>query len=185
MSTEVINDAEKRMAKGIDALNRELAKLRAGRANPALLDRITVEYYGAETALNQLATISVPEARLLVVQPFDKTSISDIERAILKSDLGLTPSNDGVVIRIAIPALTEERRKDLVKLVKKSAEEAKVAIRNVRRDANDDLKKLQKDGEMTEDELRRSTDVVQKLTDKTIVKVDEVAETKEKEIMEV
>lgn len=185
MSTSVLQDAEQRMTKGIEALNRELAKLRAGRANPALLDRVTVEYYGAETALNQLATISVPEARLLVVQPFDKSSIGDIERAILKSDLGLTPSNDGTIIRISIPPLTEERRKDLVKIVKKSAEEAKVAIRNVRRDVNDDLKKLQKDGEMTEDELRRSTDEVQKLTDKFIDKVDAAADNKEKEIMEV
>ncbi|WP_227935838.1 ribosome recycling factor [Alkalihalobacillus deserti] len=185
MSAEILKDTEQRMSKAIDALTRELAKLRAGRANPTLLDRITVEYYGAETPLNQLATISVPEARLLLIQPFDKSSISNIERAIQMSDLGLTPSNDGTVIRISIPPLTEERRKDLVKLVKKAGEEAKVAIRNVRRDANDDLKKLQKDGEMTEDELRRSTDDVQKLTDKTIVKVDDVAEKKEKEIMEV
>jgi ribosome recycling factor len=185
MSQEVKQDAEKRMAKAIEALNRELAKLRAGRANPALLDRVTVEYYGAETPLNQLATISVPEARLLLIQPFDKSSIANIERAIQMADLGLTPSNDGTVIRIQIPPLTEERRKDLVKLVKKAAEEAKVAVRNVRRDANDDLKKRQKDGEMTEDELRRSTDDVQKLTDKSIAQVDDVAEKKEKEIMEV
>ncbi|WP_332690271.1 ribosome recycling factor [Halalkalibacter lacteus] len=185
MSQEVKKDAEQRMAKAIEALNRELAKLRAGRANPALLDRVTVEYYGAETPLNQLATISVPEARLLLIQPFDKSSIANIERAIQMADLGLTPSNDGTVIRIQIPPLTEERRKDLVKLVKKSAEEAKVAVRNVRRDANDDLKKSQKDGEMTEDELRRSTDEVQKLTDKIIAQVDDVAEKKEKEIMEV
>ncbi|MCL7746496.1 ribosome recycling factor [Halalkalibacter alkaliphilus] len=185
MSAEVKKDAEQRMVKAIEALNRELAKLRAGRANPALLDRVTVEYYGAETPLNQLATISVPEARLLTIQPFDKSSIANIERAIQMADLGLTPSNDGTVIRIQIPPLTEERRKDLVKLVKKAAEEAKVAVRNVRRDANDDLKKRQKDGEMTEDELRRSTDDVQKLTDKSIAQVDEVAEKKEKEIMEV
>ncbi|ARK30972.1 ribosome recycling factor [Halalkalibacter krulwichiae] len=185
MSQEVIKDAELRMEKAIEALTRELAKLRAGRATPSLLDRITVEYYGADTPLNQLATISVPEARSLLIQPFDKSSIANIERAIQMSDLGLTPSNDGQVIRITIPPLTEERRKDLVKLAKKAAEDAKVAVRNVRRDANDDLKKLQKDGEMTEDELRRSTDDVQKLTDKTIVKVDEVAEKKEKEIMEV
>jgi ribosome recycling factor len=185
MSQEVFKDAEQRMSKAIDALTRELAKLRAGRANPSLLDRITVEYYGADTPLNQLATISVPEARLLLIQPFDKSSIANIERAIQMSDLGLTPSNDGTVIRIVIPPLTEERRKDLVKLVKKASEEAKVAVRNIRRDVNDDLKKLQKDGEMTEDELRRSTDEVQKLTDKTVVKVDDVAEKKEKEIMEV
>ncbi|KMK77242.1 ribosome recycling factor [Alkalihalobacillus pseudalcaliphilus] len=185
MSQEILKNAESRMTKAIESLNRELAKLRAGRANPALLDRVTVEYYGAETPLNQLATISVPEARLLVIQPFDKSSISDVERAIMKADLGLTPSNDGSVIRIQIPPLTEERRKELVKLVKRSAEEAKVAIRNVRRDANDELKKAQKDGEMTEDDLRRDTDTMQKLTDKTIEKVDAVAAQKEKEVMEV
>jgi ribosome recycling factor len=185
MSKEVIKSAEERMKKAIDALRRELATLRAGRANPSILDKVTVDYYGAPTPLNQLATISVPEARLLTIQPFDKTAINDIEKAIQKADLGLSPSNDGSLIRITIPPLTEERRKDLVKLVKKYAEDGKVAVRNVRRDGNDDLKKLQKDGEMTEDELRRSTDEVQKLTDKTVVKVDDVAEKKEKEIMEV
>ncbi|WP_100373176.1 ribosome recycling factor [Bacillus sp. FJAT-45037] len=185
MSKEVMNSAKERMLKAIESLNRELAKLRAGRANPAILDRVTVEYYGADTPLNQLATISVPEARLLMIQPFDKTAMNDIERGIQKADLGLTPTNDGIVIRIQIPALTEERRRDLVKLVKRAAEDAKVAVRNVRRDANDDLKKLQKDGEMTEDELRRDTDEVQKLTDKKIADIDAVAEKKEKEIMEV
>lgn len=185
MSKEVIKTAEEKMNKAIDALRRELTTLRAGRANPAILDKVQVEYYGALTPLNQVASISTPEARLLVIQPYDKTALSDIERAIQKSDLGLTPSNDGSLIRIAIPALTEERRRDLVKLVKKYAEEAKVVVRNVRRDANDDLKKLQKEGEMTEDELRRSTDDVQKLTDKEIIKIDEVANAKEKEILEV
>lgn len=185
MSKEIINDAKSRMEKAVEALNRDLAKLRAGRANPALLDRVTVEYYGAETPLNQLATISVPEARLLTIQPFDKSSIGDIERAILKSELGLTPANDGAVIRITIPPLTEERRKELVKIVKKSAEEAKVAVRNVRRDANDSLKKDQKEGDLTEDDLRRYTEEVQKLTDNYIAKVDDVADNKEKEIMEV
>ena len=185
MSKQVIQTATERMKKGIDAFTRELATLRAGRANPAILDKVTAEYYGAPTPINQLATISVPEARLLVIQPFDKSSINDIERAIQKSELGLTPSNDGTVIRIAIPALTEERRRDLGKLVKKYAEEAKVAVRNVRRDTNDELKKPQKDGEMTEDELRRATDDVQKITDKHITEIDEIASTKEKEIMEV
>ena len=185
MSKELIQAGEDRMKKAIEALNREFATLRAGRANPSILEKVTVEYYGAPTAVNQLASISVPEARMLVIQPFDKTSIGDIEKAILKSDLGLTPSNDGTVIRITIPALTEERRRDLVKLVKKYAEEGKVAVRNIRRDVNDDLKKIQKDGEMTEDELRRSTDDVQKLTDKYISEIDKVAENKEKEIMEV
>ncbi|WP_216827960.1 ribosome recycling factor [Alkalihalobacterium elongatum] len=185
MSKELMQDAQGRMKKALEALNRELATLRAGRANPSLLEKVTVEYYGAPTPLNQLATISVPEARMLVIQPFDKTVIGDIEKAILKSDLGLTPSNDGTIIRITIPALTEERRKDLVKLVKKYAEEGKVAVRNIRRDINDDLKKLQKDGELTEDDLRRSTDEVQKLTDKHIADIDQIASNKEKEIMEV
>ncbi|WP_419095572.1 ribosome recycling factor [Alkalihalobacterium alkalicellulosilyticum] len=173
------------MKKALESLNREFATLRAGRATPSLLDKVTVEYYGAPTPLNQLASISVPEARLLVIQPFDKTAMNDIERSIQKADLGLTPTNDGSVIRIMIPPLTEERRKDLVKLVKKYAEEAKVAVRNIRRDANDDLKKSQKDGEMTEDELRRATDDVQKVTDKYISEIDSVALNKEKEIMEV
>ncbi|MFV8827180.1 ribosome recycling factor [Alkalihalobacterium sp. APHAB7] len=185
MSKELMQDAQGRMKKALDALNRELATLRAGRANPSLLEKVTVEYYGAPTPLNQLATISVPEARMLVIQPFDKTVIGEIEKAILKSDLGLTPSNDGTIIRLTIPALTEERRKDLVKLVKKYAEEGKVAVRNIRRDINDDLKKLQKDGELTEDDLRRSTEDVQKLTDKHIADIDQIATNKEKEIMEV
>ena len=185
MTTEVKQQANERMTKAIESLRRELAKLRAGRANPAILDRVTVEYYGALTPLNQLATISVPEARLLVIQPFDKSSIADVERAIQKADLGLTPSNDGQLIRIAIPALTEERRKDLVKIVKKSAEETKVAIRNIRRDANDELKKQQKDGELTEDDLRQSTDEIQKLTDQFIANADKEADHKEQEIMEV
>lgn len=185
MAKEVIKNGEERMKKAIDALRRELITLRAGRANPSILEKVSVEYYGALTPINQLATITVPEARLLVIQPFDKTSIGDIEKAIQKSDLGLTPTNDGSVIRISIPALTEERRKELVKIVKKYAEEAKVAVRNVRRDVNDDLKKIQKDGELTEDELRRSQDEVQKLTDKYIGEIDSIAENKEKEIMEV
>ena len=132
-----------------------------------LLDRITVDYYGAPTPINQLAGISVPEARLLVIQPYDKTILGEIEKAILKSDLGLNPSNDGSIIRIAIPALTEERRKELVKVVKKEAEEAKVAVRNVRRDANEDLKKLEKNGEITEDDLRGYTEDIQKITDES------------------
>ncbi|WP_096199391.1 ribosome recycling factor [Bacillus sp. FJAT-45350] len=185
MSKEVIQDGKERMKKAIESLSRELATLRAGRANPSILDKIVVEYYGAPTPLNQLATISVPEARLLAIQPFDKTSIGEIEKAIQKSELGLTPSNDGTLIRIVIPALTEERRKELVKLVKKYGEDAKVAVRNVRRDTNDELKKLQKDGEMTEDELRRSTEDVQKLTDSHIEEIDSVTSNKEKEIMEV
>lgn len=185
MSKEVLKASEEKMNKAIEAFRRELSTLRAGRANPSILDKIQVEYYGTATPLNQLASITVPEARLLLIQPYDKTALNDVDRAIQKSDLGLSPSNDGSVIRITIPPLTEERRRDLVKLVKKYAEEAKVAVRNVRRDANDELKKLQKDGELTEDELRRGTEDVQKLTDKEIVKIDEVAVVKEKEIMEV
>ena len=160
------------MTKAIQAFSRELASIRAGRANASLLDRITVDYYGAPTPVNQLAGISVPEARLLVIQPYDKTILGDIEKAILKSDLGLNPSSDGNIIRIAIPALTEERRKELVKVVKKEAEEAKVAIRNIRRDGNDDLKKLEKTGEITEDDLRGYSDDIQKFTDEYISKVD-------------
>lgn len=185
MAKQVLANTKDKMDKAVTALSRELASVRAGRASSNLLDKLSVDYYGAPTPVNQLASISVPEARLLVIQPYDKTILGDLEKAILKSDLGLTPSNDGSLIRLSIPALTEERRKELVKLVKKYAEEAKVAVRNIRRDGNDDLKKLEKNGEITEDELRSNTDEVQKLTDDFIVKVDQVAKDKEKEIMEV
>ena len=185
MAKSTLNSVKEKMEKAIQAFSRELASVRAGRANPSLLDKVTVDYYGAPTPVNQLASINVPEARMLVITPYDKTALGDIEKAILKSDLGLNPSNDGSIIRIAIPALTEDRRKELVKLTKKYAEEAKVAIRNVRRDGNDDLKKLEKNGEITEDELRGYTEDVQKLTDDSINKVDLVTKDKEKEIMEV
>ena len=185
MSKQVITQTKERMEKAIQSYSRELASIRAGRASAAILDKVTVDYYGAPTPVNQLASINVPEARLLVVQPYDKTSLGDIEKAIIRADLGLNPSNDGTVIRISIPALTEERRKELVKVVKKSSEEAKVAIRNIRRDGNDDLKKLEKNGEITEDELRSYTDDIQKQTDSYIVKVDSATKEKEKEIMEV
>ncbi|QHZ46830.1 MULTISPECIES: ribosome recycling factor [Bacillus] len=185
MSNQVMNETKERMEKAVTAYQRELATVRAGRANPALLDKVTVEYYGAQTPLNQLASINVPEARMLVITPYDKTALGDIEKAIQKADLGVTPTNDGSIIRITIPPLTEERRKELVKLVKKYSEEAKVAVRNIRRDANDDLKKLEKNGEMTEDELRSSTEDVQKLTDEYVSKIDEITKDKEKEIMEV
>ena len=185
MPKQVLTQAKDKMNKSISAFSRELASIRAGRASASLLDRITVDYYGAPTPINQMAGISVPEARLLVIQPYDKTILGDIEKAIMKSDIGITPTNDGNVIRLAIPALTEDRRKELVKVVKKEAEEAKVAIRNVRRDANDDLKKLEKNGEITEDDLRGYSDDIQKLTDDYIVKVDEVAKDKEKEILSV
>ncbi|MGR3206529.1 ribosome recycling factor [Bacillus glycinifermentans] len=180
-----MNETKERMEKAVTAYQRELATVRAGRANPSLLDKVTVEYYGAQTPLNQLSSITVPEARMLIITPYDKTALGDIEKAIQKADLGVTPTNDGSIIRITIPPLTEERRKELVKLVKKYSEDAKVAVRNIRRDANDDLKKLEKNGEMTEDELRSSTEDVQKLTDEYVSKIDEITKDKEKEIMEV
>lgn len=185
MPKQVIANVKEKMTKAIQAYTRELASIRAGRANASLLDRITVDYYGAPTPINQLAGVSVPEARLLVIQPYDKSILGDIEKAILKSDIGLTPSNDGNIIRLSIPQLTEERRKELVKVVKKEAEEAKIAIRNVRRDGNDDLKKLEKSGEITEDDQRGYSEDVQKLTDEYILKIDNLTKDKEKEILEV
>lgn len=185
MPKAIMDQTKDRMDKAIGSFTRQLASIRAGRANASLLDRITVLYYGAPTPLNQMAGISVPEARLMVIQPYDKTTLGDIEKAILKSDIGITPSNDGSVIRLAVPALTEERRKELVKEVKKEAEDSKVAIRNIRRDANDELKKLEKNGDITEDELRREGDDIQKLTDSYIVKIDEIAKDKENEILEI
>lgn len=183
MGKQVLDQAQDKMNKSIAAFSRELASIRAGVANASLLDRITVDYYGAPTPINQLGGVSVPEARLLVIAPYDKSVLGDIEKAIMKSDIGITPTNDGNVIRLMVPALTEERRKDLAKLVKKEAEEAKVAVRNVRRDANDDLKKLEKNGEITEDQLRGFGEDIQKLTDKFIAKVDELAKEKEQEIL--
>ncbi|MEE1132500.1 MAG: ribosome recycling factor [Caryophanon sp.] len=185
MTKEILANAKDKMEKSVSALSRQLASIRAGRANASLLDRISVDYYGSPTPVNQIAGISVPEARLLVIQPYDKSALGDIEKAIMKSDLGITPTNDGNIIRLAIPALTEERRKDLAKQVKKEAEEAKVAVRNVRRDANDDLKKAEKAGEITEDDLRGYGEDIQKLTDDFITKVDAVAKDKEQELLEV
>lgn len=185
MTKQVLDQAQDKMNKSIAAFSRELASIRAGVANASLLDRIQVDYYGSPTPVNQIAGVSVPEARLLVISPYDRSALGDIEKAIMKSDLGITPTNDGNIIRLMIPALTEERRKDLAKLVKKEAEEAKIAVRNVRRDANDDLKKLEKAGEITEDELRNFGEDIQKLTDSSIVKVDELAKEKEKEILAV
>lgn len=185
MTQQVLNQAQEKMTKSINAFSRELASIRAGVANASLLDRITVDYYGSPTPINQMAGISVPEARLLVIQPYDKSILGEIEKAIMRSDIGITPTNDGNVIRLAVPALTEERRKELVKQVKKESEDAKVAVRNVRRDANDDLKKLEKNGEITEDELRGFNDDIQKLTDNSIVKIEELVKEKEKEILTV
>ncbi|EGL14667.1 MULTISPECIES: ribosome recycling factor [Paenibacillus] len=184
MPQSIKKNAEERMSKAIDALKRDLATLRAGRANPALLDKIQVEYYGAMTPVNQLANISTPDSRTLIIQPWDKSSMGAIEKAILKSELGLTPANDGTVIRLVIPPLTEERRSELVKLTRKYGEEAKVAIRNIRRDANDDIKKQEKNG-ISEDESRRHQDDIQKFTDKFTAEVEKVLTGKEKEIMEV
>lgn len=184
MPQAIKKNAEERMDKAIQALKRELSSLRAGRATPALLDRIQVDYYGTATPLNQVGSITTPDARTLMIQPWDKSSLGDIEKAIMKSDLGLTPTNDGSVIRLSIPALTEERRTELVKLTRKYGEDAKVAVRNIRRDANDDIKKLEK-SEISEDESRRHQDDIQKLTDKFIAEVDKVLAAKEKEILEV
>lgn len=185
MSAQVRKELEQKMQKTISVLKEDLAAIRAGRANPALLDKISVEYYGAVTPLKQLATISVPEPRLLTVQPYDQTSIQIIEKAISQSDLGINPSNDGKIIRLAIPQLTEERRKDLAKIVKKTGEASKVAIRNERRAANDKLKKMEKSNEITEDDLKKSENEVQKLTDQSIKTIDEMIAKKEKELMEV
>ncbi|MDQ6419224.1 ribosome recycling factor [Paenibacillus sp. LHD-117] len=184
MPQSIKKSADERMDKAIGAFRRDLSTLRAGKASPALFDRIQVEYYGAMTPLNQLANINTPDSRTLMIQPWDKSSLAAIEKAILKSDLGLTPSNDGASIRISVPPLTEERRADLVKTAKKFAEEAKVAIRNIRRDANDDIKKLEKT-DISEDESRRHQEDIQKSTDKFIAEVEKVLSAKEKEIMEV
>ncbi|RDW19511.1 ribosome recycling factor [Oceanobacillus arenosus] len=185
MSDVVMNELKDKMEQAVQAFSKSLATVRAGRANPSILDGVNVDYYGAATPLNQIASISAAEARLLVITPYDKTAIKDIEKAIQIADLGLTPSNDGNVIRISIPALTEERRKDLVKVVGKYAEEYRVQVRNVRRDANEQLKKEEKNSEITEDELRSSQETVQKETDNFIAKIEQLAKEKEQEIMEV
>lgn len=182
---EILNKTQERMTKAQDALSRELGAIRAGRANASLVDRISMEYYGALTPINQLAQISVPEARMLMISPYDKSSLKDMERAILQSDLGITPSNDGNVIRLVIPALTEERRRDLAKEVKKVVENAKVAVRNIRRDAIDDLKKKEKAKEITEDDLRNGEKKVQDLTDKAVKVLETLASEKEKELLDI
>ncbi|MEW9081076.1 ribosome recycling factor [Caldanaerobacter subterraneus] len=183
--SDYLKDSEERMKKTLNVLKSELAAIRAGRANPALLDRITVNYYGTPTPLNRLATITVPEPRVLVVQPWDVSQIGEIEKAIQKSDLGINPVSDGKVLRLVLPELTEERRKELVKLVHKKAEEARIAVRQIRRDANDLVKKMEKDGEISEDERKRREEEIQKLTDKYIKEIDKMVEAKEKEIMEI
>jgi len=185
MIDEIFEDLKDRMGKSIESLKREYSRLRTGRASISLLDGIKVSYYDTPTPLNQMASLAVPEPRLIVIQPWDKTAIENIEKAILKSELGLTPINDGKVIRISIPPLTEERRKELVKVARKMSEENKVAIRNIRRDANEMLKDLKKEKEITEDDLYRSQEEVQKITDQFISQVDELCAAKEKEILEI
>jgi ribosome recycling factor len=177
--------AERKMKRAVEALQHDLSAVRTGRASPALLERVQVDYYGAATPLNAVATISVPEPRLLVVQPWDKKMLPAIEKAIQKSDLGITPNSDGTVVRLAIPALNEERRRDLVKVVHKRVEEARVAVRNCRREAIDDLRKAEKDQHVPEDQVKRAQDRLQKLTDGFISQVDDVGRRKETEVMEI
>lgn len=184
MINHIMADTEARMEKVVEGLRKELASLRAGRANPALLEKVVINYYGTPTPVNQVANISVPEARLLVIQPWDRSVLPDIEKAILKSDLGLTPSNDGTVIRINIPQLTEERRVELVKVARKKTEDFKVLIRNIRREANDRLRAEEKNKNASEDEVKRAQDKVQKITDNYIQSLDKVFANKEREIME-
>ena len=182
---ENIKDIEGRMQKSVDNLKEEYVTIRAGRANPHILDRLRVDYYGTPTPIQQVANVSVPEARMIQIQPWEASLIKDIEKAILVSDLGLTPNNDGKVIRLIFPELTEERRKELVKDIKKKGEAAKVAVRNVRRDANDTLKKMEKSTDITEDERKEGEEKIQKMTDKYVAKIDKSVENKSKEIMTV
>ena len=176
---------EEKMDKTISVFSEKLAEVRAGRANPAILNKVKIDYYGTQTPINQVAAISVPEARLIVIQPWDASVLKEIEKAILASDIGINPNNDGKVIRLAFPELNEERRKELVKDIRKMGEEAKVAVRNVRREGIDKAKQEQKDGEMTEDDLKHAENEIQKMTDKYIEEVDKVLEKKEKEVMSV
>ncbi|MGD2028457.1 MAG: ribosome recycling factor [Desulfobacterales bacterium] len=184
MIESIYQETREGMKKSIDSLKNEFKKVRTGRASLSILDDIRVEYYGTLTPLNQMASLSVPESRLITIQPWDVSVIKDIEKAILKSDLGLTPSNDGKVIRISIPPLTEERRKELVKVIHKKGEEHRVAVRNIRRDSNELLKGLKKDGDISEDDAFRAQDQVQKITDEHIKLIDDVCKEKEKEILE-
>ena len=185
MLETVFSETEVKMKKTVEHFQSELGSMRAGRATPALLEKITVDYYGQLTPVNQTATISVPEPRLLVIQPWDKSQIEAIEKAILKSDLGINPTNDGNVIRLAVPQLTEERRQQLVKNLRRLAEEEKVAIRNIRRDGNDLLKDLEKEGEISEDDLRRNLEEIQEMTNTYIKEIDQLLSQKEEEILEV
>ncbi len=182
---ERLKDAKRRMQGAVAALGSEFASVRTGRASTALLDRVTVDAYGTRTPLNQLATINAPEPRMLTIQPFDRSIMQSVEKAIMESDLGLTPNNDGQTIRLAIPQLTEERRKEMVRLIHKMAEEGRVAVRNVRRDVLNEMKRAEKDGELSQDELKSAQDDVQKLTDAEVKAIDELMAVKEAEILEV
>jgi len=185
MVDDIFAETERRMQKAVEALRQDLTAVRTGRASAALLERIQVDYYGAPTPINHVANVSVPEARLLVIQPYERKMLTDIEKAIQKSDLGINPNNDGQVIRLSIPPLNEERRRDLVKTVHKKLDEHKVAVRNIRRDANDKLREREKKKEISEDELKRCNERLQKLTDRFIDEMDKVGKTKEHEILEV
>ena len=184
MLNSTYSETRERMGKSIDALDNELKRVRTGRASLNILDGIRVDYYGTQTPLNQMASLSVPESRLIVIQPWDATVIKDIEKALLKSDLGLTPSSDGKLIRLAIPPLTEDRRKELVKVVSKMCEDYKVAVRNIRRDSNEFLKMAKKEGDISEDELFKGQDQVQEITDEFVKRIDDIFTEKEKEILE-
>ncbi|EKB56392.1 MULTISPECIES: ribosome recycling factor [Facklamia] len=182
MADNLLKTTKARMDKSIEAFQRELGSIRAGVANASILDRVSVEYYGAPTPLNQLASITIPEPRMLMISPYDKGSLKDIEKGILMSDVGITPNNDGDVIRLTIPALTKERREDLVKVVGKEQENAKISVRNIRRDAIDDCKKMEKNNELTEDDVKRYEKDIQKLTDNATDEIDRLAKVKEEEI---
>jgi len=185
MTSEILAGAERKMLRAVEAMERDFQGFRTGRASTSLVERLTVDYYGTQTPLNQLASISVPEAHQIVIQPWDRGVLSAIEKAILKSDVGLTPNVDGTVVRLNIPPLTEERRKDIVKTVHKRMEEARVEIRNIRREANDGLKKEEKDGTLGADEARREVDQLQKITDRVVADVDRLGDVKEQEVLEV
>lgn len=185
MIQDVLDDLREHMQKSVEALQDDLLSIRTGRASPALVERLLIEYYGSLTPLNQMASIAAPEPRLLVIRPWDPASLPDIERAILKSDLGLTPMNDGKLIRLGIPRLTEERRRELVKVVSRRVEEARVAVRNLRRDALQDLKEFEKEKMISEDEFYRGKDEVQELTNELIEAIDEIGKRKEEEVMEI
>ncbi|MCT3566893.1 ribosome recycling factor [Levilactobacillus brevis] len=183
MADQIIETAQAKMTKAEEALKRELGSIRAGRANASILNRVMVEYYGAQTPLNQVASITIPEPRILMVTPYDKSALEDIEKGILESDVGITPANDGTAIRLVVPQLTEERRKEIAKQVKAKAEEGKVAVRNVRREAMDNIKKGHKNGDYTDDDLHNLENQVQKVTDKAIKGVDAIAAEKEQEVL--